>query len=430
MAAPYKGNLVFWRDLTPFPTPLHCPTERSPHVLIIGGGVIGLTNAWILLDHGYRVTVVSKEWASYGTTQRLTSQIAGALWEYPPAVCGQHSDATSLKDSNRWCMVAYYIFDAIATDKDLAERFGVKMRETHSFFPKPIEEDAVQVAKMLEIMNSGVKGFTQNAKGTAESGVNPTHGAIYAYTHLAPIIDTDIAMSFLASLVTSKGATLLTRTITGNLLFQESSLLTQYSASIILNCTGLAGTELAGDTTCYPIRGALLRVINDGTVFPKLEHALTIPAPIGAPETTKGNGSGIIFLVPRNNTILLAGGITEPHIPALDLTLSSPIIQRMRARCESFFPGLKNAKLDPKYPLAQGLRPFRGRNVRVEREDRVHARKERGRGSRIVHCYGHGGAGWSLGFGCAGDVLGVVEGILDDRASSPAAQRKESKRLE
>lgn len=85
----------------------------------------------------------------------------------------------------------------------------------------------------------------------------------------------------------------------------------------------------------------------------------------------------------------------------MSLTLETPIIQRMRERCENFLPSLKNAALDPVYPLAQGLRPFRAQNVRVERELR--------KSSRIIHSYGQGGAGWSLSFGCAEDVLKLVE---------------------
>jgi D-amino-acid oxidase len=78
----------------------------------------------------------------------------------------------------------------------------------------------------------------------------------------------------------------------------------------------------------------------------------------------------------------------------------------MRERCEKFLPGLENAVLDPVYPFAQGLRPFRAKNVRVERELR--------RPSRIIHSYGQGGAGWSLSFGCAEDVLKLVEEALAD----------------
>jgi hypothetical protein len=57
----------------------------------------------------------------------------------------------------------------------------------------------------------------------------------------------------------------------------------------------------------------------------------------------------------------------------------------------------------------------------VESELRVHDTDAKGRSgvSRIVHRYGHGGAGWSLCFGCAGDVLALVEEALADKPARP-----------
>jgi glycerol-3-phosphate dehydrogenase len=52
-------TLTLWKDLTPLGRPLKEPSAGSPHVLIIGGGVTGLTTAWVLLDRGYRVTLLS-----------------------------------------------------------------------------------------------------------------------------------------------------------------------------------------------------------------------------------------------------------------------------------------------------------------------------------------------------------------------------------
>jgi D-amino-acid oxidase len=89
----------------------------------------------------------------------------------------------------------------------------------------------------------------------------------------------------------------------------------------------------------------------------------------------------------------------------------------MRARCEAFLPDMKNARLDPDYPLAQGLRSFRAANVRVERELR---RPEASSApSRIIHSYGQGGSGWTLSFGCAADVLALVEEALQDLPPAP-----------
>ncbi|GME56935.1 nucleotide-binding domain-containing protein [Neofusicoccum parvum] len=306
-------------------------------------------------------------------------------------------------------MVAYHIWDAIASSKPLAELSGARMKPADFFFPVPIEQDADQLAKMHEIMASGVRGFRRSTSIITE---RRAHGDVAdAYEYLAPIIDTDVAMSFLKDLVTAKGATLVTQTLHGDLFDQEHQLRQQHHADVIINATGLAGTELAGDASCYPIRGGLIRVLNNGRDFPRVRAALTITA------DAVHDAGEIVFLVPRNDDILLIGGIAEPHERTLDLTLDSPIIRRMRARCERFLPDLKRARVDPEYPLAQGLRPFRQRNVRVERELRV--RGDGGAPSRIVHSYGQGGAGWSLSFGCAGDVAALVEEALLDLPARP-----------
>ncbi|KAJ3574371.1 hypothetical protein NPX13_g4386 [Xylaria arbuscula] len=364
--------------------------------------------AWVMLDRGYHVTIVSKAWVS--DEQRLTSQIAGALWEYPPAVCGQHTDAISLAHSKRWCMTAYHIWDAIASIPSVSRASGVRMMPSDFFFPCKIEEDPRQASKMAELMASGVRGFYRGSDIIDDRGVDPSYGAVDAYELMAPVIDTDQAMYWLTSLVESKGARFVTEEIREDLITIEDSLRARFHVDVIVNCTGLQSLSLAGDSTVYPIRGGLIRVINDGTVFPKVNAALTITA------DAAHSSNEIVFLVPRNDNILLIGGITEPHKWDLDLTLETPIIRRMRERCDKFLPGLKDAQLDADYPLAQGLRPFRGSNVRVERELRRS-------GSRIVHSYGHGGAGWSLSFGCAQDVVALVDETLSGAPAKPMSSR-------
>ncbi|KAL0063907.1 hypothetical protein AAF712_009189 [Marasmius tenuissimus] len=399
-----QPSLTIWRDISPLSEPLVKPTAESKNILVVGGGVIGLTTSWTLLDKGYNVTVISKEWASYGKEQRIASQIAGALWEYPPAVCGQHTDKISLQHSKKWCMVAYHIWNQIASDEKLSKASGVRMMPSAFYFPDPVMDDDFQREKMQEIAASGVVGFNHGGKSLIEKRrIDPEHGGVDAYEIMAPVIDTDQAMSWLMDLVKAKGAKMHTEAVHGDLLQQEASLREKWGADAIINCTGIAGAEVAADDSCYPIRGGLIRLINDGRNFPKIDAAMTISA-----DASRKNE--IVFIVPRSDNILLMGGFTEPNEWNLDLTLESPVMQRMKDRCEAFLPELKNARMDPDYPVAQGLRPFRGTNIRVERELR-----SLGNGSdpsRIVHSYGHGGAGWSLSFGCAGDVLKLVEEAL------------------
>lgn len=92
-------------------------------------------------------------------------------------------------------------------------------------------------------------------------------------------------------------------------------------------------------------------------------------------------------------------------------------VKKMTRDAKEFFPDLDTDHRDSAFPLGQGLRPARIGDVRVERELRPRAS---GTGySRIVHCYGHAGAGWSLAFGSALEVKTLVEDVLDQLAPTP-----------
>ena len=118
------------------------------------------------------------------------------------------------------------------------------------------------------------------------------------------MIDTDAYMLWLQALVTSKGAELITERISGDLLMQEEKLLELFSADFIVNATGLGGFELASDKTVYPLRGALIRVVNDGTKFPLVTEALVVAHDYDK----RDEDGGIVFIVPRNDRTLILGG--------------------------------------------------------------------------------------------------------------------------
>ncbi|KAL2862219.1 FAD-dependent oxidoreductase [Aspergillus lucknowensis] len=397
-------------DLSAGPKPLFAPTDKSPRVLIIGAGVTGLTTAWLLLDSGYHVTIVSRDWASYGEGPRITSQIAGAIWELPPAGCGPQALQGKLPMVQKWALESLEVYRAIAENKTLATAYGVQIRMFTSFHLNQLHQDEIKADKIRFIQETGLDNFSQGTHLFEKYGINTkSHGGLKdAYEHDAPIIDTDVAMSFLTRLVRSKGAKLETDTIHGDLLAQEEHLLGIYEADAIINATGVWAGEAASDDSVYPLRGGLLRLINDGTDFPKVDNCMVVSS-----ETMyNGNFRDMAVLIPRNDNILLLGSILHQDSWFLDLTPTCEAVREMRARCEDLLPALKNARMDPKYPLAQGRRPMREAHVRVERENRKTSRAQE---SRIIHSYGHGGAGWSLAFGSARQVARLLQDALGNK---------------
>ena len=77
----------------------HRVHHASPTVLILGAGVSGLTTALCLAHEGFRITIVADQ-----VSPGITSNVAGALWEWPPAVCGRHHDDVLLAPSKGWSL--------------------------------------------------------------------------------------------------------------------------------------------------------------------------------------------------------------------------------------------------------------------------------------------------------------------------------------
>ncbi|RPA87899.1 nucleotide-binding domain-containing protein [Ascobolus immersus RN42] len=420
------------------------PTPKNKRILVVGGGVSGLMTSWFLTENGYEVTIISKEWAYLPTdgkvdeTKKITSQIGGALWEFPPGGCGlaeietpylAHSDQRLYE---KWAMEGYDFYTQIINMPGLREDFGVEMRTLHQFYHTHPEAD--QKFRKIRALSTrsdatkqptipGFKLYSEKIKENADKdtgcieelanilGVVKTYGTglTHAYSHEAPVIDTDRAMLFLMTLVKSKGADMETREIHGDIHTLERDLLEDYEADAIVNATGISAVYTAGDDQVFPVRGAVLRLTNSAPEPGKpqpINAAVLLPAQYD----TTGKLSKEVFVVPRNATTAVVGSIIQRNNWDLTLHPESPDVELMFRRACKFLPKLKEMKSDEDYPIAQGLRPFSKMNVRVE----VEMRSGGPGGSKIVHNYGHGGSGWTLAVGCALTAVELVDAILQE----------------
>jgi D-amino-acid oxidase len=368
-------------------------SDGKADVLIIGAGVTGLTSALVLGRQGYRVTVVADRFAPH-----VTSIVAGALWEWPPAVCGYHHDQTSLTRSKKWCAISYDLFAGLSRNPNT----GVFMRRATFYFKRPVEDSPQHLVKMNELKEK-VDGFIHDRAQITRNGINPAIGLADAYSHLAPMVDTDVYLRWLLDQARRAGCQIVRQRIPGTLQEQERLLRKQFHVDAIVNCAGLGAKELANDAM-YPLRGALIRVRNDGRALPRLTAAHCV----AYSEANQENG--FIFVVPRGRDMLVLGGLAEPNEWNLDIGLDSyEPVRKMYNRCVEFMPMLRNAKIDQAEPVRVGLRPMRRDNVRLGQEP----------GTCIIHNYGHGGSGVTLSWGCALEVAEQVGAVV----GQPALER-------
>lgn len=144
---------------------------------------------------------------------------------------------------------------------------------------------------------------------------------------------------------------------------------------LVVNCTGLGARELCHDDTVFPIRGQVVRVKNPG-----LAHCLA----------DDEGPRALAYIVPRRTDCIL-GGTAEAH--AEDLTPDPATTARILRHAAHLDPRLRDAEV---LGVAVGLRPGRP-VIRLEAEPLG--------GGTVIHNYGHGGAGFTLAWGCADAVV-------------------------
>ncbi|CQD24848.1 D-amino acid oxidase Aao [Mycobacterium lentiflavum] len=360
---------------------------HQPSALVIGAGISGGTTALVLARRGWRVVVAANRFDA-----DTVSSVAGAVWEWPPSVCGRHHNQAVHARAAVWALDSYLRFSGLAAD----HRTGVIVRPTVFYFSRPIEQDRAAMTKMA-VVKQLLPRFVHDVGLIAEYGVNAGCGVVDAYSYPAPTIDTAKYLRWLAGQAQAAGVTVVRRSICGPLAEQHDKLLAEFGTDLIVNCSGLGARELACDPTVQPHRAALLRVVNDGTSMPRVT---AVHAVAGDPSTDNHDA---VFIAPRGADRLLLGALVEPGKFDTDLTLDNyPPLREMLDRCTEFLPTLRVAQLDSFDPLWVGLQPFREGGVRLQIEP----------DACIVHNYGHGDAGVTLSWGCAREVADLAAVLL------------------
>ena len=154
-------------------------------------------------------------------------------------------------------------------------------------------------------------------------------------------------------------------------------------AGVVVDCAGLGARELAADEDVRPVRGQVVVLDNPG-----LTRWLV--------DEQEDDAGELTYVLPRRDDVVVGGSATEGDE---DLQPRVDLARRILDRACLLVPELRSAAVRAH---RVGLRPARSavRLEAVPRDDGV-----------VVHCYGHGGAGVTLSWGCADEVLASVSAL-------------------
>jgi D-amino-acid oxidase len=189
------------------------------------------------------------------------------------------------------------------------------------------------------------------------------------WTFTAPVVEMPVYLTWLRERLETLGGTVTRMALT--------ALPDGESGALVVNACGLAGRSLADDTTLTPVRGQVVYVEQFG-----LDRWWLSP-------------DGPTYIVPRSRDVVVGGTDEEG---SWDRGPDPVTAEQILERATRLLPELAAARVTGH---RVGLRPARP-TVRLEEERRAD-------GARVIHCYGHGGAGVTLSWGCADEVLALAE---------------------
>ncbi len=282
---------------------------------------------------------------------QTTSDIAAAFW-YPYRV-GPRERVM------RWAKATAREFERLADD----ERSGVSRRCVRQYSSSSsIDPWMSTIADDYRVLDA------RELFGRWRSGVS------FA-TYLA---ETPIYLPFLAQRFADLGGRVEQREIDG---IDE---LESDRDTLIVNCAGLGAREIAPDSSVHPIRGQVLCVRR--------------PPGLADDVLDTVDDDWQAYVVPRRDDVIMGGtAIVNDWTTNPDDVATRGIIERCAAIC----PALAAPEI---LRIKVGLRPGRP-SVRLELEERPDGR-------RVIHNYGHGGAGFTLSWGCAEEVSELVFACL------------------
>jgi len=315
---------------------------------VLGCGVSGLTTSIRLLEAGHRVRIVTRE-----LPFSSVSGVAPAIW-HPYRAFPEEKVVP-------WTKRTLQVLEELAVDPST----GVSKLAMLELFEEPPEPEPAWI------------GLLRSRRKARPDELPEEYGAGYVLE--IPRIETPVYLPWLLRRFEALGGSIEQRP-------EGVSDLAEVVGPdrLVVNCTGLGAGELTGDPEVFPIRGQIVRVSRTG-----------LTSAVAGEE----GPLSLAYVIPRDEDVILGGTAERGE---WDLTPDPEVTEEIREKTRRLEPRVSGARV---LEVKVGLRPGR-MEVRVEREElpAVDGRP----GGTVIHNYGHGGAGYTLSWGCAEDVVALA----------------------
>ncbi|XPS75778.1 hypothetical protein M3J09_007848 [Ascochyta lentis] len=352
-----------------------------PNIVVIGAGVSGLTSAYLLSKDPHNIIVV------------IAKHMPGDYdVEYASPWAGANFVPMSSTSESRWERRTWPYLKKLATSVPEA---GIHLQSCRLYRR---EKDLNKLGSENSSILSNVFAkdpwyleLVDDYKDLESDELPPGIASGCEFGSLC--INPALYLPWLVGQCRANGVTFHRRTL--NHVAEVRSLSVGCSkVDVIVNATGLSASNLGGvlDQNMFPIRGqtvvvrniAPTMIIQSGTDDGD-DHACYM--------MTRATGGGTIL----GGTMQVGSWESQPDLDVADMIMR---------RAVNIAPELTNGKGPEHLDIIRhgvGLRPGREGGVRLE--------KEKIDGVWVVHNYGHAGWGYQGSYGCAEEVVGLVDSI-------------------
>ena len=340
----------------------------SAQIAVVGAGVVGCSVAVNLQEKfgdKVNVTVISECFSP-----NTTSDKAGAIILPFDVRSEGKIDAVNSENIKRWTRETFRYYDSLYFSEETGD---VDLQLVHGYYSEENFREGERDPWWAEL----TPGFRHvQSEEKIKMRIPSKFQVVYSFNTY--IINGRNFVPWLMKKIERNGGHFVQKKV------KDISELSSYD--IVVNCTGMGSVELVGDTSIYPVRG----------------DAVIIKAPWIKQFYFLIGKENYTYIFPRSSNILLGGTGEKNNWSDVPKKEASDAILK---RCSDVVPSISCAQILDTWA---GLRPVR-EIIRLEKEEETSGKPV------VIHCYGHGGQGLTLAWGCANDVVKIVVDCLKEK---------------